>query len=202
MEQKLFEIMKRASVFVILAQTMLHFCPRESYEKYLRLLVSLMTVTVLVFPLLELLQSGITGQFELELNKYEIQMEQLMEKVQTCDILDESDYLSTISDEIKKRLNKISSKTGYVVKSVEIQGIERNGEENWNQEKTLKILAESESESISTISVDKIKCSGNTDKSSRTDQEQQIVSELCQMYASELGMRVEDLEVVINEVEK
>ena len=120
MEQKLFEIMKRASVFVILAQTMLHFCPRESYEKYLRLLVSLMTVTVLVFPLLELLQSGITGQFELELNKYEIQMEQLMEKVQTCDILDESDYLSTISDEIKKRLNKISSKTGYVVKSVEI----------------------------------------------------------------------------------
>ncbi|MBO5292616.1 MAG: stage III sporulation protein AF [Lachnospiraceae bacterium] len=202
MEQQLFEWLKRASLFVILAQMTVHFSPRPVYEKYLKLLVSLMTMTVLIFPILNLVKGGISEQFQTELNQYEIQMKQLVQKTPTCDILDEERYLSTISDEIKSKLNKISNKTGYVVKTLEIQGILENNALEEKQNQKLRMVVESRDSAISTTKVDKIKCSGNPDKSTRTVEKSDEIAKLCQIYARELGMEESDLEVMIDGVEE
>lgn len=202
MVQQLYEMMKRASIFVILAQTIIHFGPRGSYEKYLKLLVSLMTITVLVFPVLELIKGDIYTRFQTELNEYEIQMEQLMKKVPSCDILDESAYLSTIADEIKNKINKMSDKTGYVVETLEIQGISKKESYLENTSKTVKIVVVPRNTAVSTIRVDKVKCSENEDKSTRNWENMEIASKLCQIYAAELGMEENELEVIVNGAEK
>lgn len=202
MVQQLYEMMKRASIFVILAQTIIHFGPRGSYEKYLKLLVSLMTITVLVFPVLELIKGDIYTRFQTELNEYEIQMEQLMKKVPSCDILDESAYLSTIVDEIKNKINKMSDKTGYVVETLEIQGISKKESYLENTSKTVKIVVVPRNTAVSTIRVDKVKCSENEDKSTRNWENMEIASKLCQIYAAELGMEENELEVIVNGAEK
>lgn len=44
----------RAGIFVICAQTLVHFRPRQSYEKYLKLLLS----TMIIIQLLSLLDDG------------------------------------------------------------------------------------------------------------------------------------------------
>ena len=201
MEQKLFEIMKRASIFVILAQTIIHFCPKEAYEKYLRLLVSLMTITVMVFPVVELFHAGAAERMTNELNKYNKQMEQLLKEEPVCGMVNESQYLSTITNEIKTRLNKISKKTGYSVESVEIQGIsQKNG--IWSGEaESLRIIVKSNGVSISTGEVDKIKCSGNTDKSTRNRRRTQTEAELCGIYAKELSLEEADVEVSVHGTE-
>lgn len=198
MEQQLYEMMKRASIFVILAQTIIHFGPRGAYEKYLKLLVSLMTMTVLVFPILELIKSDAFTDFQVELNKYETQIEQLMKKVPPCDRLDENTYLSTISNEIKIRINKNIEEMGYVVESVEIQGISQQSIHTKKAEKTVKIVVKSRNTEVSTIKVDKIKCNGDDDKSTGGWEKRQIESELYQIIAAELGMEENELEVIVH----
>ena len=108
MRHELFEIMRRASIFVILAQAVVHFCPKESYEKYLKLFVSLMTITVLIFPLFRLLRADVPARFEEELNKYDTQIKQLLQQMPEYEILDEKAYLSTIANEIKTRIINLS----------------------------------------------------------------------------------------------
>ena len=48
MNDYLMEIMKRTSVFMILAQAVIHFRPNPSYEKYFKFLAGVMTIVILV----------------------------------------------------------------------------------------------------------------------------------------------------------
>ncbi|NLL80237.1 MAG: hypothetical protein GX234_10740 [Clostridiales bacterium] len=181
---------------------MIHFSPKEEYEKYLKLLVSLMTMTLLVFPVLELVKSDFVYRFKEELNEYEVQMEQLMENTPVYGVMDENTYLSTISNEIKTRINNLEEETGYSIKSLEIQGISSTDEKSGTQEGKLKIIVMPRNVGISTTRVDKIKCSGNPDKSTKTAAQIEEEAKLCQIYAKELGVMETDLEVLIDGMEK
>lgn len=46
------------AVFIICAQTVLHFRAKESYEKYMKLLVSMMLLLLMLEPVMELLGGG------------------------------------------------------------------------------------------------------------------------------------------------
>lgn len=50
--------MIRITIFLILAQTLVHLAPKESYEKYLKLLVKWFLLALLLSPIMALL----TGQ--------------------------------------------------------------------------------------------------------------------------------------------
>lgn len=54
----LFQTICRIGIFMICAQTVIHFRPEESYEKYLRLLVSVMVLIQLFLPVGRLLFHG------------------------------------------------------------------------------------------------------------------------------------------------
>lgn len=51
MHSLLFRTICRVGIFMICAQAVIHFRPRESYEKYLKLLVSVMILIQLFLPL-------------------------------------------------------------------------------------------------------------------------------------------------------
>mgnify|MGYP004605687835 FL=1 len=53
--QWLYHVIGQVGIFLICAQTLVHFRPRESYEKYLKLLLSVMLLIQLLQPLLMVL---------------------------------------------------------------------------------------------------------------------------------------------------
>ena len=59
---ELIQSIVKIAVFLILAQTIVHLSPRESYEKYLKLLVRLMLIASLLTPLTSMLTGETVGQ--------------------------------------------------------------------------------------------------------------------------------------------
>lgn len=69
----------RIGIFMICAQTIVHFRPRETYEKYLKLLVGVMVLIQLFLPLGSFLLGGGLEQALEKLETFRGQMEQEME---------------------------------------------------------------------------------------------------------------------------
>ncbi len=57
MEETFIITMKQLCIFTILAQTILHICANKSFEKYIRLLVSCMSIMIIIMPILEFVYS-------------------------------------------------------------------------------------------------------------------------------------------------
>lgn len=73
------------AIFMICAKTLLHFRAKESYEKYLKLLVSLMLLVLLVEPLMEVLGKGKEGEFLQRIRLYNYQLQDILENEQLSD---------------------------------------------------------------------------------------------------------------------
>lgn len=200
-----FEIMKRASIFMILAQTIIYFRPQESYEKYLRFLIHLMLIVVLFFPVVELVNHSAGNRMQSSLSAYMSQMEQLMDGMKDMTIEEfpqENTYISTIQDEVKIRLNNYSSQTGYVVENAEIRYAEEESQKINGSDTKIYITVKSCSEAISTINVDKVKWkSSKVEKEEdRTLTQQELL--LREQYAQILGIEEYNLEVVTDEMDR
>lgn len=70
------------AIFMICAKTLLHFRAKESYEKYLKLLVSLMLLVLLVEPLMEAFGKGKEGEFLQRIQLYNYQLQDILENEQ------------------------------------------------------------------------------------------------------------------------
>ncbi len=70
----------RIGIFMICAQTIVHFRPRETYEKYLKLLVSVMVLIQLFLPVGSFLLGGGMEQALEKLGTFRSQMEQEMDE--------------------------------------------------------------------------------------------------------------------------
>ena len=55
----------------MIAQTILHLCANESNEKYIKMLVGLITAIILIFPIVEQIGSGTLKDFETYRAEYE-----------------------------------------------------------------------------------------------------------------------------------
>ena len=62
--QWLYRIIGQVGIFLICAQTVVYFRPKESYDKYLKLLLSIMLLLQLLQPVLTMLGSGETWNVE------------------------------------------------------------------------------------------------------------------------------------------
>lgn len=51
------DVIRRVGIFIICAQMIVHLKPNESYEKYLKLLMSVMVMVQIIFPVMQLLGS-------------------------------------------------------------------------------------------------------------------------------------------------
>ena len=61
----------QVAVFIICAQTLLHFRAKESYEKYIKLLISMMVLLILMSPFLEWGGGNEEYSFVEEVKEYE-----------------------------------------------------------------------------------------------------------------------------------
>lgn len=70
-------VIKKAGIFLVLGQTILHLCAGDDYEKYIRMLVGLITAVLFIAPIMELIQKDGFQSFEEYRIRYE---EKLFEK--------------------------------------------------------------------------------------------------------------------------
>lgn len=58
----MFETIRKVGIFMICAQMIVHLKPNESYEKYLKLLMSVMVMVQIIFPIMQFLGSDWDGE--------------------------------------------------------------------------------------------------------------------------------------------
>ena len=70
------------AAFLICAQTLIHFRAKDSYEKYIKLLVSMMLLILLVEPIMGLFGKTNKEEFLTRMNTYEEQLQGILESPQ------------------------------------------------------------------------------------------------------------------------
>ncbi|MBQ9142457.1 MAG: hypothetical protein IJX63_11825 [Lachnospiraceae bacterium] len=110
------------AVFLICAQTLVHFRPKDSYEKYIKLLVSMMLLILLVEPVMDLLGKGDKGAFLDRIHVYEQELQDILISPQL-----ETEQIEVILQNITRQ--RVEEGTVYVQeKSKEQQESEQEGE--------------------------------------------------------------------------
>ena len=110
------------AVFLICAQTLVHFRPKDSYEKYIKLLVSMMLLILLVGPVMDLLGKGDKGAFLDRIHVYEQELQDILISPQL-----ETEQIEVILQNITRQ--RVEEGTVYVQeKSKEQQESEQEGE--------------------------------------------------------------------------
>ena len=116
---------------MICAQAIVHFRPQESYEKYLKLLVSVMVLVQLFFPLGSFL-AGVGGEdVRGQLENFQESLEQSMEKARQQ--AEETDALleQMTLEEVRRRMEEqIADAQTQDEQDVNLQTIIREDEQN------------------------------------------------------------------------
>lgn len=159
MKTDVFELLKRASVFMILAQAVIHFSPSPVYEKYIRFLAGIMTVVILFLPLMEQLRGGVADEYWDSLAEYGQQVEKTSRENFSMRDISNNAYVQAAEEEIKETLNRSLTGEEVSVSRVELIGTM----DGTGKEVTIKIVVRKRAEQDSTdnkITVDTISVSG------------------------------------------
>lgn len=112
MRNVLFQTICRTGIFMICAQALVHFRPQGSYEKYLKLLVSVMVLIQLFLPLGNFL-SRFGGQAAADqMQEFRAGMEQSMEQARKEAAQTEALLEQMTLEEVRRRLEEQVSLQG------------------------------------------------------------------------------------------
>lgn len=134
MLQEFSESMVKLTVFVICAQTIIHFRPKETYEKYLRLLMNLLILLLLILPVKNLLQGGAGADLDEEYKLFQRKMEEYMEGAAWAEYDrwmegQEADRKAVLEEPDDGFEEEIEDENGRAVEKVEIGAVRLGGEE-------------------------------------------------------------------------
>lgn len=106
MQNSFFQAICRMGIFMICAQAILHFRPQEAYEKYLKLLVSVMVLIQLFMPLGSFLLGGGGQEAADLLEQFKQELEQGMETArESAEEADEMLQQMTL-EEVRRRMEE------------------------------------------------------------------------------------------------
>lgn len=110
MGEELLNVIRRVGIFIICAQTVVHFKPNHSYEKYLKLLVSIMVMVQIVFPLLQMFGGGgDRDAFAETVKQYEYAMQGEEQEIKITTVTAEEILRTQTISEINSRLNNLNN---------------------------------------------------------------------------------------------
>ena len=183
MEAYIMEIMKRASIFMILAQIFVHFRPSPVYEKYFKFLIGIMTMMILVLPIMELVREGTLDTYGQQMNDYLEEMKRLSNPELPEMISPAVSYQNTMEEEIKCRLNNCVSESGYVVERIELytEEVEEAQGEAESLEPWIQVYLTAFDKRTSSIYIEKIDKIGIGKKEEETVQEKQLQKQIAEI---------------------
>lgn len=138
MQTALFEMICRVGIFMICAQAMIHFRPKGSYEKYLKLLVSVMLLIQIFQPVSKFF-SGTTGaDLQSRMEWYEQALQEGMAEAAAQNSAAERLLEQMTMEELNRRIQEAGSREeanpGLSLPGEEGLGLSAPGEENLEQE--------------------------------------------------------------------
>lgn len=104
MGDRLLEVIKQVGIFMICAQMILHFRPSESYNKYIKLLISIMVLVQLMLPVMEIFGAGME-EFYGKMEYYNGFIAESMEEVNITALNAETLLNEMTVEEVKTRIN-------------------------------------------------------------------------------------------------
>lgn len=78
--QWLYRVVGQAGIFLICAQTIVHFRPKEAYEKYLKLLLSVMLLIQLLQPVLSVFGGGADQNVQAQVEEFTEEMQSVLNR--------------------------------------------------------------------------------------------------------------------------
>ena len=111
----------QVAIFLICAQTLLHFRARDSYEKYIKLLISMMLLILMAEPFLDLISMKEGTGFADKIKEYEEELEAVMGKGLMNEEEMESFLLSIMTQKVEQGLEYVQTEQqGLEIKQGEV----------------------------------------------------------------------------------
>ena len=194
MEEYVMEIIRRTSVFLILAQAVVHFRPNPSYEKYFKFLVGIMTIVIFLIPILEFFQGGVREQYMACMKVYTDKLTELSGEEAELAMSPSDTYLEQMGEEIKAKLSDCAAEQGYRIQKAEILGVSEQQE--MADAYRIKIYMTSKETEIILPEVEEVRL-GEERKRDTEDRSKEMAFQAA--FAEVLGEVAAWLEVEINE---
>ncbi len=106
MFKELFQAICQVGTFMICAQAVVHFRPKASYEKYLKLLVSVMILIQIFLPISHLFSKEIQVDISERVKILEQDMEESMKKIQSSSAYTEHVLQEMTLEEVRKQMQE------------------------------------------------------------------------------------------------
>lgn len=189
------ENIRRIGLFMIAAQAVIHLSPGRQYEKYIKLVSSVIILFLFIRPFLSL--PGVTQE------PWQDAVEQILEKYENESLwqADADDFhenaVKQLEEEVKARLNQEISGSGYCVNLVSlvfegnISGMGGEGDGPVLQRVEI-VMADKGQEAVEPILVEEIVIGDEKEKEKESTN---AASQFQEMFADILGIEREKVEV-------
>lgn len=194
MEQEILNILKKMGVFIVVAQTLIHFCPNIHYEKYIKMIVGVMTISMLVLPIFNFIFKGDFNRYAMRLAQLEYEFNMAVEQVELSqtpsqEVLEEQILMET-QEKLKTGFNNLLREDDYLVEKVLFVDIgERYKINVWLTKQSHELVSLVEEVKIQQVEIE----SSQDNITSSYGKDYEI------MFAQFLGISSSDIEVMINE---
>lgn len=184
---------RQIGIFMICAQAVLHFKPSAKYEKYLKLLISVMVLVQLLVPFLRFFSSDGEAFFNWRIQEIGGNMEQEMAQLQIENSIREETILKEMEEKVKTQIGKIASEHELSVCYIGLDTAETPAK--W----TVYVKEQAARSDIS-IHIDKIGAVSEVSALEKGEEENADKNNKLQMLSNEieqeLGIRREEIEVI------
>ena len=194
-----FQTVKQIGIFIICAQVIMHFKPSAKYEKYLKLLISVMVLVQVLIPLLNIISGKDDAHFWTKVEQIQSQIDKSMEQLEIENEISEESIINQTLEEIKSRINNAIREEGVQVISVEYP--EEDGDDKLVIYISEEVYNPSVNIKVDTIHIGEQEVMGRTVISEGTEESQEHIEKLHMLYKAinnELGMTEDQIEVVWN----
>lgn len=114
-----FQTVKQIGIFMICAQVILHFKPSAKYEKYLKLLISVMVLVQILLPIINTFSGKSSLDFYVRVEEIQAEIDRSMEQLEIENAINEENILNRTLKEVKSRINNSLETEGIRVTDVE-----------------------------------------------------------------------------------
>lgn len=113
------DFMKRIGIFIVCAQSFLHFTAGKSYEKYVKLLIGIMILAQFIVPVRMIFHDGESGELWDEIERFTRELQSVTESLD-IDFESENDMADMLEEEIKEKIEDTARGYGLTVSDVEV----------------------------------------------------------------------------------
>lgn len=114
-------LLKDTAVFLLAAQMLMHFLPAKKYEKYGKLMVSLIVLSQLTLPILSIVQKDATGQFWNAFGHLEEENEMFSGRLAALEGTGEDVVRNGIVQSVEQKVENVAAGAGVEVTNVRLK---------------------------------------------------------------------------------